>query len=110
MPEKDARRDEARARAMLKSGLTDENRETAIWLADTWKAIADRKEEEARAAYALAAERAEQLAAMTAARDHCKAQTAEVGERLTSLLAWLRESHPDAYVEAPGVAFTGERS
>lgn len=42
----------------------------------------------------------EQLAAMTAARDHCKAAATRAGENHIGVLTWLRDNHSEVYEEA----------
>ncbi len=81
---------------------TENNRETALKEIDSWADLAERKNEEASAAYALAREREDQLKAMTEARDLCKSQTTTVSSRLLSLRTWLRDEHPDVYGAIPG--------
>lgn len=74
--------------------LSDADRETAFWVIDQWKAIAERKHAEADGAYL-------QLKAMTEARDLCKQQATEAGERLIALRGWLRDNHPRIYRKVP---------
>lgn len=77
-----------------KALLSDADRQTALSVIDDWKKIAEQKGVEATGAYL-------QLKAMTEARDLCKAQTTDVGDRLTALLGWLRDNHPRIYAKAP---------
>lgn len=78
--------------------LTEDNRKAALWMVDAWADLAQRKEEEATAAYALARQREEALDAMMLARNHCKQQTNDVSARLIGVKTWLRENHPEVYV------------
>lgn len=58
--------------------LTDDQRETALWVIDCWVKIAEQKDTEAAGAYAKMHKAQAALAAMTKARDLCKQQTADV--------------------------------
>lgn len=81
--------------------LGDADRETALSLIDAWADLAERKDTEASAAYLLANQHGERLKDMTEARDLCKQQATEAGERLVALLGWLRDNHPRIYAKAP---------
>lgn len=75
--------------------LSEIDRATALGLIDEWKAHAETKDAEATEAY-------RRLNEMTAARDHCKRQATEAGERwvaeiqgraalLAEFLVWVDE-------------------